>query len=609
MQQGDTLESIARLYHSNLNALIANTLSLDSTEIELAKGKTILIEQGTYMVPQGTSRPGASFASIALRFGTTVDQLKQINPGLKDENLPAGTPLRLPAIELTIAAKTLSNDLIKLTDLKKIAEYFGTEPIVVAVSNAEQENLLVAGQTLTTHAGPLSVQPGEHPGVQALNAKRAKPQPVPSGGTGSDYAKALLLNNYSLLAYQVTENQDFKSSNMGLPIGASGKSTSPDENKVRYVLEASTGDAEQYHGAISYLGLVKDKGKDKPLNPYIANGKLLQTKLGWNDYYGNTILSSLDDYADPAGKLSNKPALQGYTDQIIPLSQWPSTSASWTVAMSKNPEKTFTLMVSFSFDTSPFIPQKGQNPSIAQQRARSALVIVEDMLTQFDDPNGFAVEVDTSLVSENYTLTDGELKQLIGWWQHIQKFLQKHSAADGNETDPKFTIPSLKLPVTTALSDVRTDQVFELVTKLIFKRTHGIAVGDYAADPLARSVANTVAIKTNVSAPKRSDKEPKKPKPDILAEFAGNVAKAIQGPDFQIMVASGINRYAPSAGLASNATWAVRVGRQEGDPISFRITDECHPELYAALPVSNTLISRSASIYPYTSLEDFDSNG
>ncbi|EEA96798.1 LysM peptidoglycan-binding domain-containing protein [Pseudovibrio sp. JE062] len=606
VQQGDTLASIARLYHSNLNSLIANTLSPEGAEIELAKGKTILIEQGTYMVPQSTSAPGASFASIALRFGTTVDKLKQINPGLKDENLPAGTPLRLPAVELTIAAKTLSNDLIKLTGLKKIAGYFSTEPIVIATSNAAQEGLLETGQTLTTRAGPLSFQPGEHPGVQSLNAKRAKPQPIPSSGTGTDYAKALLLNNYSLLAYQVTENQDFKSSNMGLPIGASGKSTSPDENKVRYVLEASAGDAEQYHGAISYLGLVKDNGKDKPLNPYIANGRLLQTKLGWNDYYGNTILSTLDDYADPAGKLSNKPALQGYTDQIIPLSQWPSTSASWTVAMSKDPEKTFTLLVSFSFDTSPFLPQKGQNPSIAQQRARSALVIVEDMLAQFEDPNGFAVEVDTSLVSDTYALTAGELKQLIGWWQHIQKFLQKHSAAGGNETDPKFTIPSLKLPVTIALADVRTDQVFELVTKLIFKRTHGIAVGDYAADPLARSVANTIAIKTNVSAPKRSDTEPKKPKPDILAEFAECVAKAIQGPDFQMMVASGINRYAPSAGLSSNATWAVRVGRQDGDPISFRITDECQPELYAPLPVSNTLISRSASVYPYTSLDDFD---
>ncbi|MFS8181258.1 LysM peptidoglycan-binding domain-containing protein [Pseudovibrio denitrificans] len=606
VQQGDTLASIARLYHSNLNSLITNTLSSESAEIELTKGKAILIEQGTYMVPQSASAPGASFASIALRFGTTVDQLKQINLGLKDENLPAGTPLRLPAIELTVAAKTLSNDLIKLTDLKKIAEYFGTEPIVVAVSNAEQENLLITGQSLTTRAGPLSVQPGEHPGVQALNAKRAKPQPIPSGGTGSDYAKALLLNNYSLLAYQVTENQDFKSSNMGLPIGASGKSTSPDENKVRYVLEASAGDAEQYHGAISYLGLVKDKGKDKPLNPYIANGRLLQTKLGWNDYYGNTILSTLDDYADPAGKLSNKPALQGYTDQIIPLSQWPSTSASWTVAVSKDPEKTFTLMVSFSFDTSPFIPQKGQNPSIAQQRARSALVIVEDMLAQFEDPNEFEVEVNTSLVSDTYALTVSELKQLIGWWQHIQKFLQEHSASDERETDPKPIIPSLKFPVTMALADVRSDQVFELVTKLIFKRTHGIAVGDYAADPLARSVANTIAIKTNVSAPKPSDKEPKKPKPDILAEFAENVAKAIQGPDFQMMVASGINRYATSAGLSSNATWAVRVGRQDGDPISFRITDECHPELYAPLPVSNTLISRSASIYPYASLDDFD---
>jgi LysM repeat protein len=609
----DTLASIARRYHSNLNSLIANTLASDqeasvSGKIQLLPGKTISIEQGTYRVPQSTD---ASFASIALRFGTSVDALMHINPRLTGESVPAGTPLRLPVIDLTIGAKTLSNDLSTCTCLSDIADYFGTEPIVVATTNAEMEKLLVPGQTFTLRAGPLTVQPGEHPGVQALNAQREQAPEIPKNGTGDDYAAALLLNNYSLLAYKVLGNQDFKPSNMGLPIGVSGSSTSPNEGKVRYVLEASAGDAEMYHGAISYLSLVKPEGASEStqLNPYSANGLLLQTQLGWNDYYGNTILSTLDEPAKPAGKLNRKPALQGYTDQIIPLSQWPSTSANWTVQPENSAEtdpENFTILITFSFDSGPFIPKKGQDPEIAQQRAHSALVIVEDMLAQFNDPNGFAIEMKSTLSLNTYPLSAHELEQLIGWWQNIEQFLIKQNNPEEIKTSE--TIPALSLPVTVPMTSLTEEQIIELSTQLIFKRTDGIAVGDYAADPLTRSIANTVAIKTSVSAPGKDTSTSTTPKPDILAEFAQCVAQSIHGPDFNMMVASGINRYAPSAGVSSNATWGVRVGAKQGDPISFQITDKNQPEIFAPLPVSNTLISRSTSVYSYAGLDDFDAS-
>lgn len=614
----DTLASIALRYHSNLNSLIANTLASSQEtsangKIQLIPGKTISIEQGTYRVPQSSD---ASFASIALRFGTNVEELKQVNPRLTGETVPAGAPIRLPVIELTIGSKTLSNDLSSCTCLSEIADYFGTEPIVVASANADMEQLLVTGQTLTLRAGPLTVQPGEHPGVQALNAQREQAPEIPNGGTGDDYATALLLNNYSLLAYKILGNQDFRPSNMGLPIGASGKSTSPNEGKIRYILEASAGDAEMYHGVVSYLSLVKTENASEAttLNPYSANGLLLQTQLGWNDYYGNTILSTLDEPTKPAGKLNSKPALQGYTDQIIPLSQWPSTSANWTVQPEGSAETTpenFTILITFSFDSGPFFPQKGQNPEIAQQRAHSALVIVEDMLAQFNDPNGFAIEVNSTLSLNTYQLSAHELEQLVGWWQDIEQFLIRQSNPE--ETDTIETIPPLSLPVTVPMSSLNQEPIIELTTQLVFKRTHGIAVGDYAADPLTRSVANTIAIRTTVSAPKpkKGDADPEKPtkpKPDILAEFAQCVAQSIYGPDFTMMVASGINRYAPSAGVSSNATWGVRVGTEQGGPISFHITDESQPEIYAPLPVSNTLISRSASVYPYAGLDDFDAS-
>ncbi len=611
----DTLASIALRYHSNLNSLIANTLvahqgASGTGKIELLPGKTISIEQGTYRVPESAD---TSFASIALRFGTSVEALKQINPRLTGETVAAGTPLRLPVIDFKLGSKTLSNELSQCTCLFDIADYFGTEPIVVATANADIKHLLVPAQTLTLQAGPLTVQPGEHPGVQALNAQRAQAPELPENGTGDAYATTLLLNNYSLLSYKIAKNQDFEPSNMGLPIGASGKSASPNEGKVRYVVETSAGDAEMYHGTISYLRLVKPKStlKSAQLNPYSANGLLLQTQLGWNDYYGNTVLSTLDDPTEPAGMLNNKPALQGYTDQIIPLSQWPSASANWTVRKGEGNEtapENFTVLITLSFDSGPFIPQKDQNPEIARQRAQSALIIVEEMLAQFNDPNGFAIEVKTTLSNDAYVLSGDELQLLIVWWQEIEQFLIRQSTLE--ETNTFETISALPLPVSVPMTSLTQEPITELSTQLVFNRTHGVAVGDYVADPLTRSVTNTVAIRTSVNAPvkgKGTDAATK-PKPDILAEFAQCVAQSVYGPEFQMMVASGINRYAPSAGVSSSAIWGVRVGTKQGNPISFHLTDQDHPEIYAPLPVSNTLISRSASVYPYTGLDDFDAN-
>ncbi len=627
----DTLNTITGKYLSNLNSLIdqslpANSESIAGTaDINLTPGKTISIEQGTYLVPAGTSAPGASFASIALRFGTTQKELEDANPRLTGPDLPAGTGLRLPPISLQIGASTLSNDLKNLTGLHAIAQYFGTEAIVIAASNADIAGLVQSGDVLTLQAGPLAVQPGDHPGVQALEAQRPYAPAVSSKKIDSDYAADMLLNNFSLLAYTIEENQDFIASNMGLPIGASGKSTAPTESKVRWVEDKAAGEMESYHGAIPYLDLIKPgiEENTEQRNPYSGNGLILQTDLGWNDYYGNTILSTLDEHTKTGANFNRKPVLQGYTDQVIPLSQWPSTSANWTVLPGdgSNSEATppedpenFTIRILFSFDEGPFIPEQGQSAETTRQRAKSALVIVQDMLAQFNDPNGFAVAISSSLAKSTYQLSKDEQGQLVSWWQKIESFLTTQSTSQGSGNDKPASIPALPLQVVVPMTELASGQVIELATNLIFSRPHGIAVGDYAADPLTRSVRNTVAIKTIIGKPpakKNSSGDTStpaaaKPKPDILAQFAEDVAAAIYGPKFTMMVASGINRYAPATDTGANATWGVRVGKYQGDAISFHVADKTPPELYAPLPVSNTLISRSANIYPYDNLNDFD---
>ncbi|SDQ98193.1 LysM peptidoglycan-binding domain-containing protein [Pseudovibrio sp. Tun.PSC04-5.I4] len=616
---GETLSGIAAQYTSNLNSLIANSVVIaengtQASDLQLTAGVTINIAQGTYRVPKGTSAPGASFASIALRFGIEPEALKTQNPRIEGDVVPAGYPLVLPVILLVIGAKAASNAIKALRSLSDIAQYYGTEPIVLAAYNADVAGLVANGEKLKLRSGPLSLQPGEHSGVQALYALRSALPEVPMSGTDPDYAKDLLLNNFSLLAYSISDNQDFRASKMGLPIGASGKSTSPNDGKLRFVQDPEPDEAQIYQGAISYLSLTKPdqltSGEEQ--NPYSANGMLLQTQLSWNDYYGNTTLTKLEDQSSPIEQANDKPALQGYTDQIIPLSQWPSTSSGWTVQSGSGLQgagavdaafTNFSIVIEFSFDDEPFIPQQGQNPVIAQQRARSALVVVQDMLAQFNDPNGFTIEVRSTLVAQVRRLSETEFGQLVSWWGEISEFLIRQSEpTEARDYRDKGSIAAFTLYVTEELGKLSSDQVIELSTQLVFTRTNGIAVGDYAAVPSTRSVTNTIGVKTSTG----STSKPSGSNPNVLADFAQNIENAIVGPDYRMIVASGTNRYAPSVGTAPTATWGVHIGEKSGTAISFKINDKSNPEIYAPLPVSNTLISRTVPIQPYTVLDDFD---
>ena len=66
--------------------------------------------------------------------------------------------------------------------------------------------------------GPVARSSTLPPGSQAILIDRPVPTQV-SGPTDPNYGQDLILNNFSLLGFQVQANQDFTISGLGVPVG------------------------------------------------------------------------------------------------------------------------------------------------------------------------------------------------------------------------------------------------------------------------------------------------------------------------------------------------------------------------------------------------------
>ncbi len=137
---GDTLWKIAKTYNTTVNELkAANSLMSDNLTI----GQTLTIPTTTTSTNTGTTytvKPGDSLWKIANTFGTTVDNLKNIN-NLTSNTLMIGQVLTIPTGNKTYIIK--SGDT-----LYKIANEFNTTVDAIKRLNNLSTNLLMIGETL-----------------------------------------------------------------------------------------------------------------------------------------------------------------------------------------------------------------------------------------------------------------------------------------------------------------------------------------------------------------------------------------------------------------------------------------------------------------------------
>lgn len=142
VKKGDTLYQIALDNNTtideikSLNNLTNNTLMIG----ELLKLPSALLPEDTYIVQKGDS-----LYSIASKYNTTVDALKEVN-NLESNILSVGQVLKIPTVEETEGSITYT--VQKGDSLYSIAREFNTTAQEIKSLNNLENNLLSIGQEL-----------------------------------------------------------------------------------------------------------------------------------------------------------------------------------------------------------------------------------------------------------------------------------------------------------------------------------------------------------------------------------------------------------------------------------------------------------------------------
>lgn len=553
----DTLGGLAASYYADLGQLAE-----DNPAAALVAGAVLAVNTGTYMVsPLGTA-PGGALDAIAAYFGVSAAAISAANPGVAGSAaLPPYTAIRLPAITVTVGTSAGGSTL------GSIAAYYGTDVVSLAADNQDTPGLfagplaVTAGPTVTSSALPAGSQPYRLQRPVPSLSQSPPPSPPPAD------PQSVLLNQFSLLGYQIAANQDFAASNLGVPVGPVGGGSGV--GKMRRPSALAEGDMWRYDVTLRYDALASG-GAD---SPYDAIGRLLQVEFSWVDMFGNTLITDLSDpQPGDAGPLNRIPVLLGYTDPLIAVSQWPSVTSQWSVTGAAGAAQ---LTVELDFDTTRYT---GTDANAAH--AQADLAVYTTVAAQLADPNGVTVTVETSLSTAPFPAGPGSL---TSWTGSIKTYLA--SVAQGIAGTAPAPSAAFSFPLAATLNPA---ELFELTCAIVLSRTGGRPQGAFAAVPGVSTVSTTVTPKGMASA-------------RGLQAFASDFETALTSPSSVLKVAAGPNRF--EGGAASPATlWAVRVGLAGTDAIGYVVTDPAAPVIFAPAPISTQLVSEAnVGISPYVS--------
>ncbi len=323
---GTSLSGIARDYFADIDQIAEN-----NKLVPLRKGVILAIHGGIYEVRN--QAPGGKLNDIATYFGISADAIRDANPQITywENPLPIFTPMYLPGFAIVVGTNNGGNSF------DSIANYFGLSISGLVIENKDIQGIFEFGKPIGFSSGPLSAQATVKQGNMAVKAIRKAAQPVNDNPSDPDFALHFLRNNFSLLGYRVNDNAFFRLSNISLPICPSTpEDASADSRKFALPKQLGADDLWHYTDSLPYTKLVKLlqlSDPDLPSaedNPYQGLGSLLQIGYSWQDIYGNSLLTTLDNVQD--GKNPNCfPILIKYYDSLIGLSRWPSVSSNWKV--------------------------------------------------------------------------------------------------------------------------------------------------------------------------------------------------------------------------------------------------------------------------------------
>jgi len=198
---------------------------------------------------------------------------------------------------------------------------------------------------------------------------------------------------------------------------------------------------------------------------------------------------------------------------------------------------------------------------------------------------------------------------LLGWLTGIQAFLVKRASGDSTNT---AVVNTLSLNTSIPKSELNPGQIFVIDFEFIIKRTNGIAEGDFAAMPAVREIATQVTPLTETI---KSDGTQRESSNDNqgLDQFAKDIEEILSKEgEFSLTIGTGKDRSIAKSYSSKTTIWAVRLGDNSEQGMSFSINEYDHqsnkatPQIFSPRPVLNKLKSGTVEVYPYSTPDDFD---
>ncbi|OIN45257.1 hypothetical protein BLL37_31185 [Pseudomonas azotoformans] len=573
----------------------------------------------------------AAYYSVGVTPPVTVDAIKQFNLGVAVE--PQAV-FRVPPFTYTVGADGPGNTL------STMAEYYQADLAALAFG-AREVGGLFAQTTVTINPVALDATPnlGLTNAALTLERERGLP-PVTLGANPTQaeidaYTRATLLQLYQLLSARIVATRFFKPSVESAAFGPKDVPTTPAQGRVRKSGSGFVAAAEEspylYSQALGFgaLALI-NPAPTSPLpglpapesNPYVGIGTLVQLQVDWQDLFGNRTPSPFSDPAvgDPQ-PFGNVPMALMYSDRLIPLDAWPSTTRGYRY---KGAAGAPVLNIVLAFDHTPYEPKAtnakaylntvrfGDVLPVWQRNAEADLARFRLIYFQLNQNyDGLGVEglagpavsmslVNSLLATPEQPLPDAARGAILDYVNQAVVYLAAR-AVGSVATPPQPADVSIPVDISTL---TRGSDIIRLDLALRLSRQADLVAPALRALRDGRAVVSTIPVDASLdkTAPDNDNPVDAPAYPIALRQFAVDFEKVFVTADWQMRLGTSSADPATPNDARTPTVWAVRMAKRTGNApqgIGFQIGNA--PCYFAPLPIASRLQTLQVDVDQYQS--------
>lgn len=338
-----------------------------------------------------------------------------------------------------------------------------------------------------------------------------------------------------------------------------------------------------YSGIIPYYKYVQTGGLPGTMNPYAGTGDTVRMLLNWQDMFGNLPVQGTETLQ------VNQQLL--YTDQIISLSQWPASAASYEFKLDGAIPS---VLLNFCFDTSRYLASGGSGVAVNDLQIYQTLYY---QLSQGADMTmDFRVSIDGTEANPEGSVRSIAIDGLIK--DYLLPVINWLGVAASGGTPPSPSGIPTPYVISSAIDPAAiTDytQLFALNTVVNMRRVNHV-------DPNFSNTAGVAWAVTSVQPKSQAANCSSADSSLSLVPFATNFESVFlnqptAGITLKIATSSQVNNAASDAS-ALPPVWVVRMDSSGANGLKYTFKNE-QVFFFSPVPLAVSLQSFSASIYPY----------